>query len=319
MKVRFWGVRGSCPTPLTPDDIKNKISAVLNRVKEKDIQSSTTKEKFLSSLPSHLFGTAGGNTACVELRLIDNNLLVFDCGSGLRELYNHLKRRNEERSIKHYHIFLSHFHYDHLLGLPYFPPMYDKDVKISFYSPFASMEKILRSYLRKPYHPVGFEVFAAQFQFHILNREPLTIGCCEIQWIKRNHPDGTIAYRIKEGNRVLIYSTDTELEESNFRMTRRNRLFFKKADMIILDSQYTLKEAIDKRSWGHSSFSLAIDFANVFQIGALYLFHHEPMNNDKDVEQIERLARSYQSHQKMKHNGHRLNIQVAREGKSVEL
>jgi len=319
MKIRFWGVRGSCPTPLSPYDIRNKISAVLNRIQPGDIQSSRDKERFLNSLPDYLFGTVGGNTACVELRLIDNNLLIFDCGTGLRELYKHLQRRNEEQSIKHYHIFLSHFHYDHLTGLPYFPPMYDEKVKISFYSPFASMEKILRNFLRKPYHPVGFEAFAAQINFHILDRKPLTIGCGEIQWIKRNHPDGTIAYRIEEGNRVLIYSTDTELEEANFRMTRRNKSFFKNADMIILDSQYTLKESLDKRSWGHSSFTVAIEFANIFRIGALYLFHHEPMNDDRNVEKTERLARSYQSHQKKKHAGHRLQIEIAREGKSVEI
>lgn len=319
MKIRFWGVRGSCPTPLTPDDVKRKISAVINRIQEKDILSSQSKERFLNSLPDYLFGTTGGNSACVEIRLIDNNMLVFDCGSGLRELYKHLQRRHEEKSIKHYHIFLSHFHYDHLLGLPYFPPLYDKQVKVTFYSPFPSMENILQSFLRKPYHPVGFETFSANIDFQILSRNSLCIGSGEIEWIKRNHPDGTIAYRVQEGEKAVIYSTDTELDERNFRLTRRNKNFFMNVNMIILDSQYTLKESLDKRSWGHSSFSLAIEFANVFKIGKLFLFHHEPQNDDKIIEKIQRLARSYQSHQKVKHNGHHVDIQMAREGSSIEL
>lgn len=273
----------------------------------------------MNTLPDYLFGTTGGNTACVELRLIDNNMIIFDCGSGLRELYNHLLRRNETKSIRHFHIFLSHFHYDHLIGLPYFPPMYDKDVRVTFYSPFPSMEEILKGFLRKPYHPVGFEAFAADIDFQVISRKPICIGSGEIQWIKRNHPDGTIAYRVQEGNSVMIYSTDTELDEQNFRMTRRNKNFFMDANMIILDSQYTLKESLDKRSWGHSSFSLAIEFANVFRIDKLYLFHHEPLNDDKIIEKIQRLARSYQSHQKIKHQGHHVDIQLAREGKSIEL
>jgi len=319
MKVRFWGVRGSSPTPLTSRDVKEKMITLIHRMKPEDLQTKERKEHFLNSLPEHIFGTTGGNTSCVEIRLIDNTLLIFDCGTGLRELYKSIQRKAEEDSIEHYHIFLSHFHYDHLLGLPFFPPLYIKGKKVTFYSPYSSMEKIIFNYFRKPYHPVGFNSFQADVQFYVLGKETLSLGTAEIDWIKRSHPDGTIAYRIHEGSKKMVYSTDTELDERNFRMTRKNKAFFLNLDLIILDSQYTLIEALEKTSWGHSSFSLAIEFANVFKIKKLFLFHHEPSNSDRDVEKIESMARQYQSHVKDKHQWHHLDIHLAKEGNSIEI
>jgi phosphoribosyl 1,2-cyclic phosphodiesterase len=318
MKVRFWGVRGSCPTPLSTPDIQAKIISVVNRIKLPDIKDKSSREKFLSKLPIDIFGTTGGNTSCVEIRLSDNSMIILDCGTGLLGLYQRLIERSEIDNINEYHIFISHFHYDHLMGIPYFVPFFQKNKTINFYSPYVNMEKILRNFLRKPYHPVGFEVFAAKVNFITLNKEPIRVGSGEINWIKRTHPDGTIAYGITEGDRRVIYSTDTELEEKNFKMTRKNKKFFYGADMIILDSQYTLEESIEKISWGHSSFSMAIEFAQIFKIKGLYLFHHEPSNNDEKVLKIEKMARNYQSHL-LKRQKHKLHIELAREGVNVEI
>lgn len=318
MKLRFWGVRGSCPTPLSSQSIQEKITAIINRIKPEDMVDQIHKERFISRLPEELFGTTGGNTSCVEVRLLDNTLLIFDCGTGIRELFFRLVQKSELDGIDHFHIFFSHFHYDHLIGLPYFPPLFMADKEVTFYSPFREMEKILKAFLRKPYHPVGFEVFKAKVNYRLLKREPLELGSATIDWIKRNHPDGTIAYRVKEGKKIAIYSTDTELDEQSFKMTRKNMAFFHRADFIILDAQYTLVEALEKMSWGHSSFSLAIEFACQFEISRLFLFHHEPMNNDKIVVQLEKQALSFKNHLKHPH-GRKLKIELAREGTGFEV
>ena len=316
MIVRFWGVRGSCPTPLKPAEVGGKISAVLQRVRPEDLQSSQAKEKFLARLPRYLKSTIGGNTACVEVRLADNTMIVLDCGTGLRSLYDHMEECGDQ--IRDYHIFMTHFHYDHLSGMPYFAPFYNRENRIHFYSPYSKMEKIIREYFRKPYHPVPFDAFAAQINFHILEERSIPVGPASVSWIKRNHPDGSIAYRVEEGNSSFIFSTDTELEDRDFRKTRRNKSFFQDADLLVMDGQYTLGESIEKMSWGHSSYSMAIEFALEFDIKQLLIFHHEPMNDDRQLEKYRNIARTYTDMLNKKH-GKKLILDFAMEENWLEL
>jgi len=120
VKVKFWGVRGSIPTPLTPNAVRSKIATVLQRVKPQDLESAESRERFLAQLPNWLFGTAGGNTSCIEVFIHPSYSIILDGGSGLRELGNSLRIR--EPKVKRFHLFFSHFHWDHLQGIPFFPP-----------------------------------------------------------------------------------------------------------------------------------------------------------------------------------------------------
>ncbi len=316
MIIKFWGVRGSCPTPLRPVEITGKISSILQRLTPEDLETPQAKEKFIAGLPHYLKSTTGGNTACVEVRLEDNTLLVLDCGTGLRSLYESLSAEGDQ--IRTYHIFLTHFHYDHLIGMPYFAPLYNPDNTVHFYSPYSQMERIIREFFRKPYHPVPFDAFGADIHFHRLEKESTRIGSARIDWIKRNHPDGSIAYRIEEGKGTFIFSTDTELEDRNFKKTRRNRAFFQGADLLVMDGQYDLGEAIEKMSWGHSSYSMAVEFAQEFDIKRLMIYHHEPMNDDRRIDKYLKIARTYTDMLNRK-SGKRLKLDFAREEDRVEL
>lgn len=316
MTIRFWGVRGSCPTPLKPSDVTGKISSALQQITSKDIIDFKSKERFISTLPRHLSSTVGGNTACVEVRLEDNSLLIFDCGTGLRSLNENLITQGE--TISDYHIFMTHFHYDHLIGMPYFAPLYQKSNRITFYSPYAKMEKIIRSFFRKPYHPVPFDAFGSQINFRVMDRGGINMGSSKIDWIKRNHPDGSIAYKVREGKGTFIFSTDTELEERDFKKTRKNTAFFKEVDLLVIDGQYSLGEAIEKMSWGHSSYSMAIEFALEFDIKRLLIFHHEPMNGDRDLLRIEKIAQTYKDMLSRK-QGKQLDMSFAMEEESFGL
>ena len=316
MIIKFWGVRGSCPTPLKPEEISGKISSILQRLTPEDLATPRAKEKFIADLPHYLKSTTGGNTACVEVRLEDNTIIILDCGTGLRALHENLLAEGDQ--IRNYHIFLTHFHYDHIIGMPYFAPMYNRENRIHFYSPYSQMERIIREFFRKPYHPVPFDAFGAEIKFHILDKDSTWIGPARIDWIKRNHPDGSIAYRIEEGEGVFIFSTDTELEDKNFKKTRRNKSFFQGADLLVMDGQYDLGESIEKMSWGHTSYSMAVEFAQEFDIRRLMIYHHEPMNDDKRIDKNFKIARTY-TDMLNKKLGKKLRLDFAKEEDRVEL
>jgi phosphoribosyl 1,2-cyclic phosphodiesterase len=313
MKIKFWGVRGSIPTPLTNIQLQNKIAAVVQRIQEKDLESPETRELFLSQIPPYLFGTVGGNTTCIEIRLSDDSMIIFDAGSGLRELGYSLKKRRG--TGRHFHFFFTHFHWDHLQGLPFFSALGDKDAKMTFSSPEERIEEFIRGQMRYPYFPVTLDVMPATVEFSVLKEQPYRVAGGEIYWRGVKHPGGCVSYQVKENGKRVIFSTDTELSEKDFEKNEENTAYYKDADLLIMDSQYTLGEAIEKFDWGHSSYSLAVDFSVAWNIKNLVLFHHEPLYDDKKMYSILKSSNWYLNHLEQKG----LNIYLAREQMELDV
>ncbi len=315
MKIRFWGVRGSCPTPLTPRVLRSKIGAIVQRISPEDLKTPESRETFLGNLPRELFGTVGGNTTSVEVKPDCQKTILIDAGTGLAE---YIRRQSDiSPAPREYHLLMTHFHWDHLQGFPFFNPIYNRDNTIYIYSPDPRAPEYFRTNMSSPYFPVPFEKLPADIQFVTLTPEqaPLRIGSVEISWMKRNHPQTCYAYRIQEENSIFIFSTDTELTPGDFEKNDRNVQFFQGADMIVMDGQYTLSEALEKHDWGHTSFSMAIDFASEFRIDRLYLFHHEPLYDDNRIASILRSARWYANRQE----GNSPAVFTAREGEEIAL
>jgi phosphoribosyl 1,2-cyclic phosphodiesterase len=313
MKVRFWGVRGSLPSPQLPSQIKDKVSAILERVTPEDLESAAARERFLAGLPPWLFGTAGGNTPCISVHPAGSTeLLVFDCGSGIRELGIALSGQAEQPS--RWHIFLSHFHWDHIMGLPFFNPAYNPANTLDFYSPLPELEKYLYGQMIFPYFPIKLDAMASKKTFHFLE-VPFEAGGLRIEYRKMNHPGGSYSYKVREGEKTFIYATDTELAAEDFMKTEENAAYFEGADLIVLDSQYTLGEAIDKYNWGHSAFSLAVDFAANWGIKHMVMFHHDPAYSDRKLYEILQSARWYLERMNIKG----LELSLAVEGMEIEL
>jgi phosphoribosyl 1,2-cyclic phosphodiesterase len=313
LKVYFWGVRGSIPAPQLPSQLRSKISAILERLNPEDISSPENREKFLADLPPWLFGTVGGNTPCISVRCgALKDLIVFDAGSGLREL-GIAESKKKPKTLK-YHIFFSHFHWDHLQGLPFFNPCYDPSVTVDFYSPMKNLETALHGQMTSPYFPVHMESMGASKIFHTLE-EPVNFAGVEICFRKMNHPGDSYSYKIREGERSFIFATDTELSTSDFEKTEENVAYFDGADCIVLDSQYTLGEAIEKYNWGHSAFSLAVDFAANWRIRQLVLYHHDPTYDDRKLFNIIQSARWYMERMNIKG----VEVVLAMEGMELNL
>lgn len=327
MKVRFWGVRGSMPTPLTPHEVQNRVLAIVQRMTVKDLESDETRAKFVASLPDWLFTTVGGNTSCVEVETSEGTRLIFDAGSGLRELGNDLFNRADYQTNRIYHLFFSHFHWDHIQGLPFFGPAYDPANTIIVHSTRKNCREFLEAQMDQPYFPV--QMFSenglkAKFEFHLItNDEPtFKIGNTTIAWNRVRHPGGCVSYSVTDvtstevgtiaPNKIagdsrsvnlktkplkkFIYSTDAELRPKDLIDTEANIRFYRDTDLMAVDSQYTLQDSIEKEGWGHSTFSMAVDFAIKWAVKKILLFHHEPTYNDKTIFTIKANAEHYRDY-----------------------
>jgi phosphoribosyl 1,2-cyclic phosphodiesterase len=292
-----------------PSKVRSKISSVAERVGSKDIEDQDARERFLASLPEYLFATVGGNTACVEICSDEDARFIFDAGTGIRELG--LEILSAKKPVQA-HLFFSHFHWDHIQGLPFFAPAFDPRNNISFYSPVRDFRSILENQMREPYFPITMSDMKATKHFVQL-KEGVNVGGVSISYRAMNHPGGCYSYRIEEKGVKVIYATDTELKEEDFRKTPENMAYFAGADVLIIDTQYTLGEAIEKNNWGHSSFSFAADFAVNWDIRKLVLFHHDPGYSDRKIYSILQNASWYIEHLQ----GRGIEVILAREGLEI--
>jgi len=314
MKVKFWGVRGSIPTPLTQSQLKSRIAAAVARIRPSDLQSAETREAFLAKLPPYIFGTVGGNTTCLSIHVPSTPLVIIDAGSGIREVAAMVNRLPQK--IREFHIFFTHFHWDHLQGLPFFSPAgYNEANTLYFYSPKDNLEEIIRGQMIPPYFPVDLDAMAAQKRYIRLQPRGTRLGEMEIRWKHMRHPGGSVAYKMSHNGKSMIFSTDTELSPEDFKRTPENSRFFENTDLLILDSQYTLGEAIEKYDWGHTSYSMAVDFAAEWNIKTLVLFHHEPLYNDRKIFGMLNSAEWYRARLGKK----QFSVLLAVEGMEVDL
>lgn len=233
--------------------------------------------------------SVGGNTSCVEVRCGDE-LIILDAGTGLRGLGAALPRgRTVDASI-----LLSHFHWDHIQGFPFFAPAYGAGNLIDLYGPERAAGKdgdirgAFEAQMRPPHFPVGLDAMRATLGFFpVASGQVFHIGAAKITAASACHPNGCLAYRIEHDGCSVVYATDTEhmpdgrLDESLLALARG-------ADVLIYDAQYTDEEyAAGKRGWGHSTANEGVRLAQAANVSQLVLFHHDPLHDDFVVARIE--------------------------------
>lgn len=292
MIIKFWGVRGSIPTPSVSGGIRT--------------------DRY------------GGNTACVEVMTAKGDEYIIDAGTGLRQLGLDLIKRAQGSPIQAKVLF-SHVHWDHIQGWPFFIPAFIKGNCFRLYGEKKvnhSLAEVLKGQQQYPNFPVSLTQMGADIEF--LDMEEGTSVCDEIEvgYIRLNHPDSVFSYRIKEDNKTLVYASDTEHDGHKF-----NRLFGptdKKlidwavnADILIYDGQYTPEEYEQKKSWGHSTPMKGVEIALEAGVKKLVIFHHDPQHDDAFLDKLHKRTLDYVDERT--ESNHSLQIEFAKEGMVLEL
>jgi phosphoribosyl 1,2-cyclic phosphodiesterase/CheY-like chemotaxis protein len=276
-RVKFWGTRGSIATP-GPETIRY-----------------------------------GGNTACVEVRCGDD-IIIFDCGTGIRELGISLAKEYADRNLE-VHLFVSHTHWDHIQGFPFFQPAYRAGNRVNIYSlhsPDRSLEKLFTGQMDGNYFPVTLDDLMARLHFEELAGE-VQIGDVKISNMHLNHPGLALSFRMESKGRSLVYMTDHEpyhklLGESQHtkKLDAEIDAFAKNSDLLIREAQYTDAEYLTKKGWGHSSTTDAALSAIAAETKRLAIFHHDPMHDDQQIDSMIEFCR-----EKIKEQGKQIRVMGA--------
>ena len=259
-KLSFWGVRGSTPT----------------------VDPTTWRY--------------GGNTPCLELVAPDGTQFILDCGTGLRMLGNRWAAPQAE-TFPETHIFVTHYHWDHIQGIPFFAPLYAEKNQFHFYSFRSkflgreSLKQVFETQMALPYFPVDMSAMSAKRKFQeVAGGESFTIGENRItaRWL--NHPQGCLGFRIETPAGIVVYATDNEPGDPELDVSLRE--LAAGADIFINDAQYTPEQLTStRRGWGHSTWREGVRVAREANTKTLVLFHHDPDSTDRTVDDVLRQAR----------------------------
>ncbi|MDD2707704.1 MAG: MBL fold metallo-hydrolase [Verrucomicrobiae bacterium] len=235
----------------------------------------------------------GGDTTCVEVRAEDNQVLILDAGSGIRRLGNQLLREN----IRKCHLLFTHAHWDHLLGFPFFKPIYDKRSRIELYGcPFAqkSVRHLIGKTMVRPNFPVDFKDVRAKIDFHGICMDPFKIHRLHVEPVLLSHPNQGIGYKLVENGKVFVFLTDNELTYHHRGGLRYEdyRKFCRNADLLLHDAEYTPAEYPARITWGHSVYTDVVRLAIEAGVKKLGFIHHNQDRADCEVAQIEKKARA---------------------------
>jgi ribonuclease BN (tRNA processing enzyme) len=251
----------------------------------------------------------------VEVLLNSGRRLVIDGGTGLRLLG---KKLMEDASPVRMYLLLSHGHWDHLLGIPFFVPIYQESTEIlvdGWPPAFLAMTRVFDSHMGDGFFPVAFDHLKARIDY--LNRlahGPLIVNGAHIDVIALNHPQGGFGFRIREGKHSMVYITDNELGEANGRRMPEFVEFVKGVNLLIHDAQYLPAEMSERRGWGHSTYEEAVNLAMAAGAHNLILTHHDPSRSDAQVTKIIEAARQLAAGR-----GNPTYIDAAREGACYRL
>jgi len=319
LRVRFWGTRGSLPAPLRERGVRVKIHDALVAARGQTLETETAIDAFIDSrLPFSVRGTFGGNTSCVEIVTGGDEYVICDLGTGVREFGNRVMDEHNPTAKRCFNVFLSHLHWDHIMGFPFFRPAYIPGNLIRIHSCHAALSEAMHKQQSEPCFPVDFRALPATIEFVALDPgRTYEIAGLSVASIKQFHAGDSYGYRFSRGDKTIVYSTDCEHKYSNLDQSYPFIAFYRNADVLIFDAMYSLADAISvKEDWGHSSNVVAVELAHAAHVKRLVLFHHEPAYDDHMIEEV--FAETVRF-EEISRPGHKVEVISAYDGLELEL
>jgi phosphoribosyl 1,2-cyclic phosphodiesterase len=318
MRLRFWGTRGSIPVALTSSDIRDKLAQALFAASGRTFGSVGEALEFARrELPFALSHTFGGHSSCVELQTAQAEYFVCDMGSGARPFGAHVLARQGGRPAT-VNIFMSHVHWDHIMGFPFFGPAYVPGTQIRILGCHKVLEQAFRLQQAAPCFPVEFDQLRAQISFvRLTPGEAQEIDGVRVTAKLQQHSGDSYAYRFEAGGKCFVYSTDSEHKLEDPAETAGFVEFFRNADVVAFDAMYSLAEAISvKADWGHSSNIVGVELCQMAGARHLVLFHHEPAYGDATIETVLQETRRLEE---LTRGAQPLQVSAAYDGLEIEL
>ena len=318
MKLKFWGTRGSIPVSLTAPDVRARLIAALRGAAGRRFEQPGEMDAYIDGLGFDIAGTYGGHSSCVQIDTGGPQHIILDLGTGVRPFGQHMLERFGPAVPQTYHVFMSHLHWDHIMGLPFFTPVYIAGNRVVIHSCHPQVEFALRRQQDVPSFPVRFEQFAATIEFDVMQPgQAVEIdGTTAVAHLQR-HAGDSYGWRFERGGKRIVYSTDSEhrLEDE---VEREGFIrFFDHADVVIFDAMYSLADAISvKADWGHSSNIVGVELCHAARARKLVMFHHEPAHDDA---RISRVLQETQRFEQITRDGHALEVLSAWDGLELNL
>jgi phosphoribosyl 1,2-cyclic phosphodiesterase len=316
--IRFWGTRGSLPVALTASGVRQKLLAALRGAAGRSFASESELEAYVDGLGMSVSGTYGGHSPCVEIETGGPEYVLCDLGSGVRPFGQSAVARHGAASPQSYHVFMSHMHWDHIMGFPFFIPAYIRGNRIRIYGGHAELEAALRRQQAPPSFPVDFSALGAEIEFvHLEPGRQYDVAGVQVGLMLQRHSGDSYGYRFTSAGKTVIYTTDSEHTLTDLAETQSFVDFFRDADLVIFDAMYSLADAISvKADWGHSSNIVGVELCQMAGARHLCLFHHEPVQSDEAISRVLAETRRFEE---ISRRGKPLLVSAAYDGMEIHL
>ena len=321
MHIQCWGTRGSLPVATEGAVIRHKIKRAFLQADGRRFDNEAELDRFIDTeLEFPIRHGYGGNSSCVQI-IGGDRYAICDMGSGLRRFGQQVMQKYKPSETQVYNFFISHVHWDHIMGFPFFPPAYIPGNTIRIHgghSP-AVLEEAFRRQQSDPCFPVHWDQLPASMSFiHLDTERWYEIDGLRVKAKLQPHPGDSYGYRFEKDDKAAVYSTDGEHKLRSESETEAMVEFYRHADLVIFDAMYLLNDMIDaKQDWGHSSNVVGVDLCLRAGVKHYCMFHHDPAYGDETIHAVLSETRRYA--EIAGEEDHSLEISTAYDGMILDL